>query len=425
MPIDPSALQENYRLLAECLRPMMACWNQSVIQDWPVCRDALPAAWWEPLLTWPDDELYALDEWISSGDPAYRTAISSKVPDEFNEYMQGLQALIQFPSLLASRSPSAENRLRMTAKKQHEISCLLPFIETEMLTRKIARGLDIGGGAGHLARTLVTELSLPMISIDRDPALQNLGRDLLKKQGMEEGETSLRFLSSEVMAGKQQDIDAYFQGSCLSLGLHTCGPLAWTHLFKSSESLCLLNFGCCYDRMTPERDCHQSLFAKQHRLPITSFALFLATRGRRRKPDELLMQERVNSYRLALHVLLQEEGLSEGFMAVGDAARSTYLLGFAAYAEDRMKALGWVNHFSAVRAQRLVERPGMRRAMREFFLINMLRNCFARPLEVLLLLDRALWLCEQGREVSLLQFFDQRHSPRNLGLFAAFPKAIP
>jgi hypothetical protein len=56
--------------------------------------------------------------------------------------------------------------------------------------------------------------------------------------------------------------------------------------------------------------------------------------------------------------------------------------------------------------------------MREFFVINVVRNVFARPLEVILLLDRVLWMEEQGHAVELLAFFDHSISPRNLGLFA-------
>jgi hypothetical protein len=131
------------------------------------------------------------------------------------------------------------------------------------------------------------------------------------------------------------------------------------------------------------------------------------------------MQERVNTYRLALHLFLQEEGLAHGFMAVGDAPRAAYDHGFVAYVENRFRHLQLDFSRHEQRAALFVERPDIKRSMREFFVINVVRNAFSRPLEVLLLLDRALWMAEQGHEVELRQFFDHSISPRNLGLFAA------
>jgi hypothetical protein len=121
---------------------------------------------------------------------------------------------------------------------------------------------------------------------------------------------------------------------------------------------------------------------------------------------------------LALHLFLQEEGLANGFVAVGDTARTVYAEGFEAYAEDRFRFLGFDFASHRARAALFIKRSDVQRSMREFFLINVVRNVFSRPLEVLLLLDRALWLEEKGHAVEIRQFFDSRLSPRNLGVFA-------
>ena len=64
-----------------------------------------------------------------------------------------------------------------------------------------------------------------------------------------------------------------------------------------------------------------------------------------------------------------------------------------------LEALGW---------QRLAEVRNL----------ELLRNLFRRPLELWLLLDRALYLQEQGYSVKLGTFCDYRLSPRNLLLLA-------
>jgi len=50
--------------------------------------------------------------------------------------------------------------------------------------------------------------------------------------------------------------------------------------------------------------------------------------------------------------------------------------------------------------------------------LELLRNLFRRPLELWLLLDRALYLQEQGYHVKLGTFCDYQLSPRNLLLLA-------
>ena len=50
--------------------------------------------------------------------------------------------------------------------------------------------------------------------------------------------------------------------------------------------------------------------------------------------------------------------------------------------------------------------------------LELLRGLFRRPLEVWLLLDRALYLQEQGYRVRLGQFCPAQLTPRNLLLLA-------
>lgn len=408
---------DRYEKLAQLLKPWAHCWNQSVLHNWPSCRDALPEDWWQPLMKWSLADMHRLDDIIAGAQDPYDDL---EIPKGLLLFMEAVRPLLVFPGIHDSWALPENKSLHMTAKKQHEISAILPFLATQKKALGIERAVDIGGGVGHLARTLVSALDLPMVTIDRDAALQSMGRSLLQK--LKVPHIPLQFIQGEMQTGPQDDLDAHFEGACLSLGLHTCGPLAWTHLKKSQASRAVLNFGCCYDRMDVARDCHQSAWAQKHPLPLTSFALFLATRGRRRSLQELAMQEQVNTYRLALHLFLQEEGLADGFKAVGDAARATYGLGFVAYAADRFRFLELDFSSYEERARSFIKRPDVLTSMREFFVINVVRNVFARPLEVLLLLDRVLWMEEQGHAVELRQFFDHSISPRNLGLFAAIKK---
>jgi len=49
---------------------------------------------------------------------------------------------------------------------------------------------------------------------------------------------------------------------------------------------------------------------------------------------------------------------------------------------------------------------------------GLIRNALGRALEIYLLLDRAIYLEEQGYKVKVEEFFDEELSPRNIGITA-------
>ena len=49
---------------------------------------------------------------------------------------------------------------------------------------------------------------------------------------------------------------------------------------------------------------------------------------------------------------------------------------------------------------------------------GLIRNALGRVMEVYLILDRAIYLEEQGYEVLVQEFFDEELSPRNIGITA-------
>ena len=53
--------------------------------------------------------------------------------------------------------------------------------------------------------------------------------------------------------------------------------------------------------------------------------------------------------------------------------------------------------------------------------LELLRDLFRRPLEIWLILDRALYLQEQGYQVRIGTFCDSRLTPRNMLLLAELP----
>lgn len=399
-------LQERLKALTDLLRPWSGLWSRSILQNWPDSGAAHPEAW----LT------YA----VSLDEEGERMLDAGELPGEPPRSLQSL--VLELRELTAL--PWHEGALRLTtadaqglnAKKAHEIERVLSLLGPR--TKTIRQAVDIGGGMGHLARLCVRTFDWTFHSIDRDAALQEKGREWLRR-ARDLPRERLCFIHSSVEEGPQSEIDPLFSGQDrVSIGLHTCGPLALTQLRKSQKAGLLLNFGCCYDQLDAARDYPVSRFGKAHALPITRRALFLATRGRHHKTEaEFALMKRVNEQRFALHLLLRRAFPALGFVRAGDAPKALYAGSFAVYARDRLERLrlevgmteSELNSFEAS------ARPETRR----IFLCHLLRDRFARALEVVILLDRALLLEELGFQVELLQVFDPRLSPRNIALIAS------
>ena len=417
MDIEIASYARRFALLVDTLRPYQSCWNQSVLQAWPSCAADLPESWFAAIRTLDQDQLYALDFAICTGQSREQEQ-SSLLPSSFLALIQGLEGLCEVPSPRTPSLAGGSNIKRMTAKKQHEIAAILPFIEELHRQNAFLSIVDVGGGVGHLARRVHFSTHLPTVSIDCDALLQAEGRLLYAEQKPAAWTSPLTFHTARLLPTAQADIDPLFEPQSLSMGLHTCGPLALDLMAKSHACSSLLNFACCYDRMDPERDYGRSQLAKEHPLALQRYAFFLATRGRCKTRAEFKRQERVNTYRFALGQFLQAEGLAVGFMSVGDANQAAYDGEFADYAANRFEALGLTSRYASQRAALFFQDPAIQRDMRDFFYVNIVRNIFSRPIEMLILFDRMALLEEVGWTVGLRQFFDPQLSPRNLGLVA-------
>lgn len=388
------------------LLPWASIWQHSILQRWPESRSVFPGEWLNALRNLDEDEQRRVDD----------EGLPSSLPASLLEAMGPLQDLCELPR--AEREASLDPLLAqgMSRKKQHEIQRLLPFLEDKVGQRGIRRAVDIGGGMGHLARICVQHLDLSVHSIDQDRGLQDSGREWARRTRRFPRER-LTFVNAFFSGEADETVDPLFEDDALlSIGLHTCGPLALHQFRKSKKAAGIMNLGCCYDRLDLERDVNLSQLARERPLPWTQHALFLATRGRKGKnAAQFALMKRVNRYRFAAHLFLQKAFPEEPFVVLGDAPKELYAKSFSAYLSDRLARIG-----KACPPQEELEDffEAAAEEVADIFSAHLIRGLFARPLEVALLLDRRHWLEEQGHAVTLLQFFDRSLSPRNIGLFA-------
>ncbi|ADO69129.1 methyltransferase [Stigmatella aurantiaca] len=398
--------RDRLEALTGVLRHWSGLWSRSILQNWPESGAAYLESW----LSYADSLDEKSERMLDDGE------LPGAPPQSLHSLLLALHGLTELPWHQGIQRLTTADVQGLNAKKAHEIERVLSLLGQR--TQSIRQAVDIGGGMGHLARLCVKTFDWTFHSIDRDAALQEKGRDWLRRARMLPGE-KLCFIHASVEDGPQSAIDPLFSGrDRASMGLHTCGPLALTQIRKSQKAGFLLNVGCCYDKLDPSRDYPVSSFGEAHQLPFTRHALFLATRGRHKKTEaEFALMKRVYEHRFTLDLLLRRKFPDLGFVRAGDAPKALYAESFAVYARDRLERLridiGMTE--SALNSFEGSVRPETRR----IFHCHLLRDRFARALELVILLDRAILMEEMGFQVELLQVFDPRLSPRNIALIAS------
>ncbi len=398
--------QARLEALTHQLRPWAPLWSRSILQGWPESGAAYPQAWLAYARSLDEAGERALDQGVLVGSP----------PPDLSALLSVLQALTALPCHEGLHSLSVAEAQGLSTKKAHELERVLSLLERR--ARFIRGAVDIGGGMGHLARLCSRTFGWTFHSIDRDAVLQDKGRRRLERTHPSGGD-SLCFIQASVEDGLQPQLDALFSGrERASIGLHTCGPLALTQLRKSQGAGFVLNIGCCYDKLQVPRDYPVSRFGKEHPLPFTPHALALMTRGRHHKTEvEFARMKRVYAWRFAFDLLSRQCFPERGFVRAGDAPMALYSGGFAIYARDRLARLGLEPGMTDAELDAF--EVSVRAETRDLLLCHLLRDRFARALEVVLLLDRGLLLEESGFLVECLQLFEARLSPRNLALIAS------
>ncbi|GEN10574.1 Methyltransferase domain-containing protein [Myxococcus fulvus] len=398
--------QARLEALTHQLRPWSALWSRSILQGWPESGAAYPEDWLDYARSLDETGERRLDQGELVG----------AAPPSLGALLGALEELTKLPWHEDRHPMTVSETQGLSDKKAHELARVLALLGSR--TRFIQQAVDIGGGMGHLARLCARTFGWTFHSIDRDAALQDKGRQWLKRARSPVG-GPLHFIQASVEDGPQPRIDPLFSGrDRASIGLHTCGPLALTQIRKSRGAGFVLNIGCCYDKLELPRDYPVSGIGREHPLPFTPHALALTTRGRPRKTEaEFARMKQVYAWRFAFHLLSKRQFPERDFVRAGDAPRALYDSPFASYALDRLERLGLSSNMTA--DELTAFEVSVRAETRDLLLCHLLRDRFARALEVVLLLDRAIFLEELGFEVELLQLFEPDVSPRNLALVAS------
>ncbi|EQC47857.1 methyltransferase domain protein [Bacteriovorax sp. BSW11_IV] len=413
----------NYRdrfiKISNFLRPLAPLWQDEILNTYPDSLQHYPQSWIDTLCALNEDELYQVD---------IKDNFESITKTELGQWLNQIKALCQIERIeLSSHSPKealppyAFHKVK--AKKQYEIKIIGDFIEALDEQRRPQKLIDIGGGVGHLARIMAHYYNLETTSIDCNEEFQQIGRERLKKYPAPKGAKTLSYIN--LLFGPEGDdnqLRPLFDDKTLSLGLHTCGPLALAH-FRTNfkyQTKSLINFGCCYSRMSASRDVNVSHFAKENPLEFNEYTLALASRGHNSMTmQDFKLKRQVKNYRYTLHFFLKKYFPEKTFLSVGEVLTKEYRYPFSQYAKGRMDHLGIDSSaFSDEELDSFYSDSERQKELDQIFVANVIRWQLGRICELYILLDRCLYLEENDHDVVMKEFFSDDISPRNIGIYA-------
>ncbi|MDO4237282.1 methyltransferase [Pseudomonas sp.] len=265
--------------------------------------------------------------------------------------------------------------------------------------------LDWCAGKGHLGRRLL-QPGQQLTCLEYDPALIASGKALSDHHGL-----PVTHRLQDVMA------EVTINSEHTPVALHACGDLHVRMLQLASAAGCkqLALAPCCYNRINADR--YQALSATGRasalQLSIDDLCLPLSetvTAGNRvRQQRDTSMARRLGFDRLQRQLRGCDDYLPTPSLPAKWLDKS-----FAEYCRELASLKGLSTGDQDWLA---LEAHGWRR-LAEVRNLELVRGLFRRPLELWLVLDRALFLMEQGYNIELGSFCEPSLTPRNLMVLA-------
>lgn len=269
-------------------------------------------------------------------------------------------------------------------------------------------------GKAHLGRLLAGTHDLPVTGIERDPALGDEGNRLAARAGL-----PVTIRQADALA-----TDAATAGlgpGSHAVALHACGELH-TRLLALGQAAGTDGFTvapCCFHLTREPRWQPMSAALAGGALAgagLTRDDLRLAVQETATAPARVIRQSRqLAAWRLGFDRLQRDLRGVDAYLPTPSRPARVLADGFPAFCRDMAGHHGLP--LPAGITFDAYEQAGADRLQRVRRL-ELLRHGFRRPLEVLLVADRALYLAAHGYAVRIVSFCPRRLTPRNLAILA-------
>ncbi|OXR30696.1 SAM-dependent methyltransferase [Pseudomonas umsongensis] len=272
--------------------------------------------------------------------------------------------------------------------------------------------LDWCSGKGHLGRRLL-QPGQQLTCLEYDPALVASGQALSQHHRLH-----ALHVEQDVLAANAA---ALLEARHTPVALHACGDLHVRLIRLASAAGCkqLAIAPCCYNRTHLTRYSPMSSAAQYSDLQLSlddlglpmSETVTAGARVRRQRDTSM-------ARRLGFDLLQRQLRGVDEYLPTPSLPNAWLEKSFAEYCQH----LAELKELSTVGAQNWpeLEAAGWQR-LAQVRNLELLRGLFRRPLELWLVLDRALFLQEQGYTVRLGTFCESSITPRNILLLAEHP----
>ncbi len=266
--------------------------------------------------------------------------------------------------------------------------------------------LEWCAGKGHLGRVLAHQFHREVHSVEWQALLCDQGAAIAKKLSLKQS-----FVCRDVLQNPVSDL---FYRQQQVIALHACGDLHRSLLVHAAaaQSQQVDVVPCCYHLQQAADYQPMSASALQSKLKLTKPELKLAVQGqvtggervRRLRQTEML-------WRRAYQLWRAELTGDTSYQPLVSVPKHWFSGEFRVFAEWAAAQHQLVLPFDDDGSCYLQQAEPLLLTQRR---IELVQHLFRRPLELWLVLDRALYLAEQGYQVQLQQLCDTALTPRNL-----------
>ncbi|TNE51473.1 MAG: methyltransferase [Deltaproteobacteria bacterium] len=268
--------------------------------------------------------------------------------------------------------------------------------------------VDWCSGKGHLGRTLGALLELPVLGLERQAPLCRVGLSMAERQDVKG-----RFVTADVL---QDDVSPHLNPEQVAVGLHACGVLSHSLLQKAVEHnlQAVAVVPCCHHFVGSDATEYPPLSqaGRELGMPLDDRLLRLSIADEVRSTALERRQRRKElDFRLGFDILVREATGEDRYHSMGNLPLGVGELPFAdfCYKMSELLELPLPPRWNPTRTLAAgIERARLARGR------ALVRSLFRRPLEVWLVVERALFLAEQGWDTQVGVFCDSSLTPRNL-----------
>ncbi len=273
--------------------------------------------------------------------------------------------------------------------------------------------LEWCAGKGHLGRMLAFNQAPNVHSIELQQHLCDQGQHSAQQQGL-----AMHFSQADVL---KDDVSNHFREQQHAVALHACGALHQSFIreacFAKTQQISLSP--CCYHLFTEDAYLAMSEVAKQSELMLRHRDLKLALQETVTAPSRVAKVRKTEvEWRLGFDAMRKAITGSTNYVSVPSVNKAMFSGSFKAFC-------AWAAEKKSLEIPQDIDydyfllKGKMRKKVTER--IELVRHVFRRAIEVWLVLDRALYLQQQGYQVTVKTFCEKQLTPRNILIQANLP----